>query len=124
MRLDWEVAKGKSEHSVSARKKAALLRMERIIRTVRFVADSVKDPKDQTAERERRILAMPISEFKEFAGMVVTKLSEMDHGVPSVYEDGKIFLLTPPHQCPNSHDAEEVTRLRVPFRSGDYIPGV
>lgn len=122
MRLDHDLA---SEKNIAlARKKAALLRLERIMRTVRFVTDSAKTPEEQSTAREKRFLAMPMSDFEDMAEKVLDKLTELDHGIPTVYDSGRIYLLTPPHQCPNSTDSQEVTRLRIPFRSSDYIPGL
>lgn len=75
--------------------------------------------------KRKRLTSMPYGKFEEFAGLVMEKLSEMEHGLESVYQDGRVFLITPPHQCPNKKDVKEATtRIRVTFRNSDYIPRI
>lgn len=69
-----------------------------------------------------KIMALEADQFLEFAGMVYLALEDMTHGLESKYDNGRISLLIPPHQCPNVKDREATTRLWVFFRNSDYIP--
>jgi len=71
---------------------------------------------------EKWILSMPGTAFTELVGKVNSKVEEMEHGLISEQEDGKIFLLAPLVSCPK--DKEAKTLLRVPFRVFDYIPNL
>lgn len=102
------------EESGAYRKALALLRLEMFILCIE--GDGVRD----------KIMGMSHGLFSDLAGGVTDALAEMKHGLESVQEDGKIYLLMPPHQCPDhaGNDKEALTRLRVSFRNSDYIPGL
>lgn len=98
------------------------------------IVDKLKSKKDTEVEakaradelranKRKRLTAMPFGKFEEFAGIVMEKLTEMEHGLESVYEDGRVDLILPPHQCPTKKDVKEATtRIRVTFRNSDYVP--
>lgn len=75
------------------------------------------------ALRERRIEQMSLKEFEDFAGLVFGALLDMRHGLECEKIEGRVNLITPPVHCPNQPQ-EVGTRLRVPFRTGDYIPRI
>ena len=129
------------EKSGAYRKQEALIRLARLELSVDFKKpDSLIEkasilfkrkgkPEDTEAEKtqylaakRKKLTAMLSTEFEEFASIVMDKLAEMKHGLESETEDGRITLITPPHQCPNKK--EGMTRLRVNFRNSDYIPGL
>lgn len=94
------------------------------IRLLQFLC-SVCDAKqqDKLEAIENKVLQMPERKFVSLVDQVAEKLEEMEHGLKSEYVDGQIFLLAPPHKCPNQKGKEELkTLLRVPFRIKDFIP--
>jgi hypothetical protein len=114
MRLAKEVAQGLVRKKIETE-----MMLERLIMSVSF-ADKTPD-KPNNAKDRKMILAMSLEEFSEFAGLVSGLLLEMKHGLESVHEDGRLFLLMPPHKCPEGGGE---TRLRYPFRNSDYIPSL
>ena len=84
-----------------------------------------KGEDDPIAFREKKILAMGQGAFIELADKVESAISEMEHGLPSLYEKGRIYLLTPSIPCTKTkHEKEVGTQLRLPFRNSDYIPRI
>ena len=131
------------ENGGEYQRQAALMRFTRFELAVSFadpgnwanrIADKLKSKKDLEAEgkakaaelraaKRKKLMSMSYGKFEQFAGLVVEKLLEMEHGLNSIYEGGKVFLITPPHQCPKKKDDKEATtRIRVTFRNSDYIP--
>jgi hypothetical protein len=95
------------------------LRLMRFMLCLEFEGDSTRD------EREKRVLSMSQSEFASWAIKTESALQEMKHGLESMVEDGRLYLLTYPMPCLKDPEGKEVgTRLRIPFRNIDYIPRV
>ena len=119
------VGEEKGRDSGAYKKQEAQLKIAELALSVEFV-----DLKGQGTDKEKRehtenkIMNMSGSLFSEFAGMVAEKLAQMRHGLESEFRDGKIYLLTPPHVCPDDERKENKTRLRVRFWNSDYIPAV
>jgi hypothetical protein len=67
---------------------------------------------------ESRIVEMSVGYARELITAVDDAISEMAHGIDTVYENGRIYILSPPHKC----EKEVVTRCRVRFRCLDFIP--
>ena len=115
MAMDVEAARDAcGPESREHRRARNALRLERFIRCL-------AGPDDLDGAREF-VMGLPASDFVELANLVDGKLSEMRHGLATAYDDGQVFLLTPPHSC--SEGKEGKTRLRMPFRNIDYIPGL
>ncbi|MBF0121721.1 MAG: hypothetical protein HQK79_23065 [Desulfobacterales bacterium] len=70
--------------------------------------------------KEEKIKNFSMRQFYDLAEKASGKLIELQHGLDSIVSDGKIYLLLPPHECPEKKG--EVTRLRVTFRNSEYIP--
>jgi ABC-type transporter MlaC component len=70
-------------------------------------------------EKERLVFTFGVKKIERFFDAVGEQLADMHHGLLTEYENGKIFLVSPAHACP---EKEALTRVRVPFRPGDYIP--
>lgn len=118
------------ETSGSYRRQLASIKLARFERCLEFVqTETVVEKVKQVFRGHKkekleasRLATLPVGKFEELVTMVQAKLEEMQHGLKSVYLDGQILLITPPHSCPNVKEA--TTRLRVPFRNSDQIPGL
>lgn len=101
----------------------ARLRLLQFMLSVEFQEE--KSKVDPRAFREKKLLAMGQDAFTTLVNKVESAIEEMEHGLLSVYKDGRIYLLTPPIQCTKTEHVKEVgTQLRLPFRNNDYIPRV
>ena len=107
-----EALSEKGEKSGEYRKQRARIKLKKLIMGVTFsgLADE---------EKEKKILSFEVNKLKRFLYEVGARLADMRHGLLTEYEDGRIYLITPPQACP---EKEEKTRIRVPFRVSEYIP--
>jgi len=99
----------------------ALMRIERLALCVDFAGDPEKNSEKRADAKRKRISKMTLDEFSGFSSVVSDALAEMRHGLETEYHDGRLYLLMPPHKCP---ERGEQTRLRYTFRNIDYIPGL
>jgi len=116
MKLGLDLSKG-----ASRKKGQASMMFERLAMFVSFAGDKEPDRVKRGEKKRKRLMAMPLDEFTEFSDMVYGLAAEMKHGLEMEYEEGRLYLLMPPHKCP---ERGEQTRLRYPFRNNDYIPGL
>ena len=100
----------------------ALMRKVTVLETVLLfsfgdipLADKEKDPGMERREKEKFVRNMGWSDFEAFRLIMAGRITEMEHGIETVYEDGRVYLLTDYVECPK--DKEVKTRLRLPFRS-------
>ncbi len=100
------------------RKMTAELKLARFELSI-SVAEAKEDDRNSGS---RFIRALNSGRFAAFVDAVNEKLAEMNHGLNTVYDEGEIKLITPPHRCPEIKDREVSTRLRVTFRNSDYVP--
>lgn len=117
------------ETSGDYKKQLSAVHLERFERCLEFVQTETVIQKVKEVFRGHRtkpeqmklsrLADMPFSKFEELAELVYVKLAEMEHGLKTVYIDGQILLVTPPHECPATGG---MTRLRVPFRNSDQVP--
>jgi len=114
-----EIAVEKGESSGEYRKKLAQIRLFQFLYSVCAARDNSK-----LKAAQEKILKLPERTFVDLVKKTAEKLTEMEHGLKSEYVNGEIFLLTPPHKCPKKGKEDFSTRLRVPFRSNDYIPSI
>jgi hypothetical protein len=97
-------------------------RKQKIRIKLRSLAFRCEFPGIDNEEKETKILSFEIKKIERFLEEVGSRLADMQHGLPSEYKDGKIFLVSPPHSCPQKKEMDATTRIRVPFRTGDFIP--
>jgi hypothetical protein len=76
----------------------------------------------ETSEKEKKILSLTVKTMERLIEGVGVRLTDMHHGLASEYKDGKIFLVSPAHTCPEKAEEEAKTRIRVPFRNCNFIP--
>jgi hypothetical protein len=108
------------KNSGEARKERTRLALIEIVLCVRFS----DEPREMArAFREQRIERMTVAEFEALATLVADAVEDMAHGLECEMHGGQVVLLTPPIACPEKPQ-EVGTRLRVPFRPGEYIPRV
>lgn len=121
IRLGIEITEQRhGQDSGQARQARTRLGLSEIVLAVRFS----DEPKDKGKDfRENTIEQMPLSEFEDFANRVADMQDQMEHGLEGELSDGKLILITPPIPC-RSNPQEVGTRLRVPFRLGEYIPRI
>lgn len=101
---------------------------------VAFCIDLPEDDKlasDVRRQKKQKLLeTLDYDEFDELRELVRGKLGDMRHGLESEIWLGKIYLITPPLDCPAGNDTQKEaggtqdTKLRLPFpfRSLDHIP--
>jgi hypothetical protein len=119
-RLMFELAPGGLEH----KKAKAAMTLEYFTMSVIFEDRTDKTPRDREKIKGRtrdKILAMFLDDFSVFAEMVSGLLSEMKHGLDMEYDEGRCYLIMPPHECPGGGGK---TRVRYPFWNINYIPGL
>jgi len=105
------IAEAQGMSSPAYRKKVAQLKLQRFLKMLHA---------DEAMEKD--ILSMTSSDFSALVDQVAIALEAMKHGLQDIqYDDRGCYFLTPPHRCP---ETEGETRLRVPFRLQDYIPGL
>lgn len=80
------------------------------------------DPAKERQEKEKFVRTMVFSEYAKFRDRLSELLDDMNHGIETVIDTGRIYLLTDWVQCPERKDVR--TRLRLPFRSVNHIPGL
>jgi len=114
-----EIAAEKGENSGEYRKKLAQIRLLQFLFSICDARDA-----DRLKAMQEKVLKLPERKFVDLVEQTAEKLNEMEHGLKSEYVNGEIFLLTPPHKCPKKGKEDFSTRLRVPFRSNDYIPSI
>lgn len=119
MKLGIDASKGGTAH----KKGQALIMFERLVMCVSFPGDKESNKEKRAEKKKQKIMAMSLTEFSEFTDLVLRLLAEMKHGLEMEYEEGRLYLLMPPHKCPAAEGREQ-TRLRYPFRNIDYIPGL
>jgi hypothetical protein len=100
------------EQSGGYRKQAARIKLKSLLWCCEF-------PGMTGDEKERLVFTFGVKKLERFLDAVGEQLVDMRHGLLTEYENGKIFLVSPTHACP---EKEVLTRVRVPFRPGDYIP--
>lgn len=111
------------ETKTTARKERAQLSMLRILCCIDIPAMDGKTEQDRRKAVEAYILGMAATEFKQFMAKVLAALAEMQHGLRSIFQDGRTLLESPAVYCPEGKDKEGPgIRLRFPFRAFDYIP--
>lgn len=116
------IAGDQGETSGAYRKQAAMLRIERLLMHIDFAVDASREDSAKRYEaRRRRIIGLTTEKFSSLADLVFTTLNDLRHGLEMEYADGSLNLIMPPHICPEKGGE---TRLRVPFRNSDYIPGL
>jgi hypothetical protein len=74
----------------------------------------------EEAGKEAYLHRLNVTDFKVLAAKVNGALESLSHGLNSTIIEGRIYLLTPAHECPNRKGV--TTRIRVFFRPLDYIP--
>lgn len=94
------------------------IRLMSLIRSLYFFSVGIDE--NRIEANEKKILSMTMTELDSLADISAIKMKEMDHGLESVIDDGRI-LLTIRVQCDTSGSE---TLLRVPFRSFVNIPMV
>jgi hypothetical protein len=115
------LAKNNKDGSIDKRQEAKT-RLNRFLFSIDLTSDTETEMVKRWKNKEQKILAMKSHEFVALAQLVDEKLDEMEHGLNMIEVDGRLHLVTPPHECPNMKG--QVTRLRVTFRNNDYIPGI
>ncbi len=110
-----------SSEGSAERKGRARMMFERLAMCTAFPADFEKDKVKRGQKKRQKIMAMSLGDFADFTDLVFGLLAEMKHGLEMEYEEGRLYLIMPPHKCP---ERGEQTRLRYPFRNSDYIPGL
>jgi hypothetical protein len=119
-----EVGRKQGKTSGAYKKELARIKLQEELLVLNFPLDVVTDETERRQAKEKKVLALTSSQFAGLVEQVEAKLTEMEHGLESVYAEGRLYLLTPPHVCPNTKEREVTTRLRIPFRGIDYIPGI
>lgn len=108
------IAESQGAQSKEYRKTAAKLKLDRFLRLLTF----------KEGDAEKIIMETSASDFEDLVSKVSEALEAMKHGLSDLrYDDAGAYFLTPPHKCPEP-EKEGETRLRVPFRAQDYIPGL
>lgn len=100
------------------------------IESMRIIGDSRTDKMKRKIEilsRQTGMTGEDIAEFtlkkyKAITELAETSLADMQHGLESEQNDGQIALILPPHTCPNKKEAK--TRVRVLFRTDEYLPAL
>lgn len=110
---DIETRKG--VQSGEFRKQKAMINLKSLAMRCEF-------PGVATEEKEKKILSLKVKQVERLLEEVGIRLADLHHGLASEYKDGKIFLVSPEHTCPEKADKEAKTRIRVPFRACDFIP--
>ena len=109
MRIELDSIKAeRGEHSGAYRKQVALMKIARLQAAVDYPHE--------------KIMALNVEQFQDFYSKATSALEDMVHGLESKYENGRMALVLPPHQCPNIDDKEATTRLWVFFRNREFIP--
>jgi hypothetical protein len=121
MRLGLNAARAGGEKSAAYKKGQAMMMFERLVLSLAFTGDKDPDKATRSEKLRKKIMGLTLDQFAEFTDLVFGKLGEMKHGLEMEYEDGRLYLIMPPHQCP---ERGEQTRLRYTFRNSDYIPGL
>lgn len=120
-RIGFDLAEKKYGYdSGQAKKERTRIRLLEIVYSVRFADEPNENAQDY---REKIIEEMTISQFESFAEKVFGAKIEMEHGLECEVSEGKVVILTQPVKCPDA-PLEVGTRLRVPFRSIEYIPRI
>lgn len=114
MKLALDVSKGGAH-----KKGQAMMTFERTAMCVDFKDEKETDRVKREEKKRKRLMAMALAEFQELMGIATDLLAEMKHGLEMVYVEGRLYLLMPPHECP---EKGEQTRLRYYFRNSDYVP--
>lgn len=124
LRLERDsVIQEKGSGSGKAKALSARVKLMEFLYSFEFAGE--KDKEDPLKYREMKILEMGHTDFADLADKVQEALADMEHGLPSVEEDGQIYLLTEPVPCvKKEHEKEVGTQLRIPFRNSDYIPRI
>ncbi len=91
--------------SVEARKARLQMRLNELIH--------------RTGIDEQKLVGLPMGNLQELVSAVAEATDEMAHGLESVYDTGRIYFLSPEHECP---ETKEVTRCRVRFWASEFIP--
>lgn len=99
------------------------IRIAEVILSTDFLSCADKDADKAREKRETKIKSLPWSRFIDLFKIVKEAQADMHHGLPSVVQDGKIYLLVPDVEC-QSVEGGPKTLIRVPFRYSDYIPGL
>lgn len=95
--------------SVEAKKIRLQLRLNELVHRLEFAEGAAED----------HVTAMSYGHLKDLVEAVDRAEGEMEHGLETVYDAGRIYFLSPPHECP---EKKEVTRCRVRFRASEFIP--
>lgn len=85
-----------------------------------FVNDTEKNEKKRRTNKEKRIEQLPDPKFLELKAIVTEALQDMRHGLDTALYGGKLYLLTPPFECPDEKGGTK-PRLRIPFRTFIYF---
>lgn len=80
-----------------------------------------KTPGERRVAIKNFILSMGAQEWLGFNEKLIKAMKSLQHGLRSVFMDGRIWLESPPVECPEGND-KEGTRILFPFRAFDYIP--
>jgi len=96
------------------RKQEAMIKLRTLVLSCTTPEGS--DPMDKI------IFSLKMEQAWDLFNAVGEHLVDMRHGLPCEYVDGKIYLISPLHTCPNDPKKEVQTRVRVPFRVDDFIP--
>ncbi|MFH1984775.1 MAG: hypothetical protein ABIL58_23285 [Pseudomonadota bacterium] len=97
--------------SVEARKARLQMRLNELLHRIRFAG--VENP-------DAHLTGMKIAELRALTDAVAAAEEKMTHGIESIYDEGIVYLVSPPHACPKGEETE--TRCRVRFRTGEFIP--
>jgi len=100
------------------------------LEAMRMMGDSKSDQLKRKLERISRTASIPmekvvglsLKDYRSIEELIETALMDMQHGLEAEQADGKISLILPPHKCPNEKEA--MTRVRVLFRTDDFIPAL
>lgn len=105
------------EGSAQARVAMARIKVSQFMLSLQF--PNAKDEHDKY--REQKIEETPFSEYEKLVSLVQKELIAMQHGLNIETKDGKTSLITYPVSCVNN-PGKEGPRLRMTFRSDEYIP--
>lgn len=103
-----------------ARAYHAKIRLARILHVIRFPFE--KNAED-VERREKELLKIPFSLFGQLREKIEGALVDMEHGLHSVYKNGKIVLISERQVCPE-HPEKEGMLVHIPFWTEFRVPQI
>ena len=95
------------------------MKLQTLLSQISF-EDGVAPAPGEDSPVELWIQKMGVKSLEKLIAIVGAMVEEMEHGLESVYEDGRVYFVSPKLACPD--DKEVTTRVRVTFRNSEFIP--